>query len=533
MRIQRQQLAAAVLLIAGANSAQAQIYKVVLSGTNEIPAVTTAGSGTAVISLNTTTHEMRVSANFKDLIGNTTASHVHCCVVQPANAGVATTTPTFVGFPVGVRAGAWDNTYNMTAAGTWNASFITANGGTPAGAEAAFVAGVAAGRSYLNVHSSTSPGGEIRGTLILHSFVPAASTRTGSLANALNSLGAGTGAVSDKLVGLAMLGTAEQKAAMEQLMPASSFAVQTTTSNTLFVEFDQMGSRMQGLRMAPDSDSAGTATAINGFWAKAVSITAEQNADEGAAGFDNEGWDLALGYDRQLSPGLVVGAAVNIADNSLDFHAQSAGSNTDISTTQFSLYGTQQMGKGYLEGMVAFGQHDSDYQRNAGVAGLARAQADSDQMGARIGGGFTTALGSTLTMTPQARLDWSSLDQDGYQETGGGGLALKVASQSFDRMRTSIGAQLDWVTGSSTSPFIRGFWNHDLKDDRTAQVASFVNGGTSFVDSGQRIDNSSYSLGAGLNFHGRNGMSAAIAYDMSSSDNYDAEIFHAKLYWAF
>lgn len=191
MSIRIKQLTAAVLLSAGAASAQAQIYKVVLSGANQIPAVTSAGSGTAVISLNTTTHEMRVNASFKDLIGNTTVAHVHCCTVQPANAGVATTTPTFVGFPVGVRAGSWDNTYNMTLAGTWNVGFVTANGGTPASAEAAFVAGVAAGRSYLNVHSSTSPGGEIRGTLILHSFVPAASTRTGSLAVALNSLGAG------------------------------------------------------------------------------------------------------------------------------------------------------------------------------------------------------------------------------------------------------------------------------------------------------------------------------------------------------
>lgn len=316
-------------------------------------------------------------------------------------------------------------------------------------------------------------------------------------------------------------------------MPASSFAVQTTTSNTLIVDFDQMGSRMQGLRMTPEGDGAGAVTAVNGVWVKAVSIASEQNADQGVAGFDNDGWDVALGYDRQLSPGLVVGAAVNIADNSLDFNAQSAGSNTDISTTQFSLYGSKQLGNGYLEGMVAFGQHDTDFQRNAGVAGLARAQADSDQVGARIGAGFTTALGSTMTMTPQARLDWISLDQDGYQETGGGGLALNVASQALDRLRTSIGAQLDWETGTSASPFIRGFWNHDLKDDRSTQVATFVNGGTSFVDSGQSIDNSSYSLGVGINFHGRSGMSAALAYDMSSSDNYEDEIFHARLYWAF
>lgn len=529
MRTKMRQLAAAVLLLSGSATAQAQLYKVVLSGGSEIPAVTTTGSGSAVIGLNTTAHEMRVSANFKDLLGNTTAAHIHCCVVQPANAGVATTTPTFVGFPTAVRAGAWDNTYNMAVNTTWSTSFINANNGTPAGAEAAFATGVAAGRSYLNIHSASFPGGEIRGTLVLHSFVPAASSRTSSLAAALNSLGAGTGAVSDKLVGMAMMDTAGQQAAMEKLLPTSSFAVQAATSNNLLVNFDQMGSRMQGLRLAPDTTSA----VDNGAWVKGISLSAEQDADRDVAGFDDDGWDLALGYDRQLSPGLIVGVAFNLTKNSLEFNDQSAGSSTDISTTQFSLYSTKQLGNGYLEGMVAFGQQDTDFVRNAGFMELARAQADSDQVGVRIGGGVSVDLSSTVTMTPQVRLDWISLDQDGYQETGGGGLALNVASQSLDRMRASVGAQFDWETESGASPFVRGFWNHDLKDDNSTQRASFISGGSSFVDNGQRLDSSSYSLGVGINFRGQNGISAAIAYDRSDSDIYASDIFHARILWVF
>ena len=43
---------------------------------------------------------------------------------------------------------------------------LAANGGTAAGAEAALGAGLAAGRSYLNIHTSAFPGGEIRGFLI-------------------------------------------------------------------------------------------------------------------------------------------------------------------------------------------------------------------------------------------------------------------------------------------------------------------------------------------------------------------------------
>jgi hypothetical protein len=102
---------------------------------------------------------------FASLVAGTTAAHIHCCVVPPGNAGVATTTPYFAGFPIGVTSGSYDQTFDTTLASTWNAPFITASGGTPLGAEAALAAGIAAGTAYLNVHSSTYPGGEIRGFL--------------------------------------------------------------------------------------------------------------------------------------------------------------------------------------------------------------------------------------------------------------------------------------------------------------------------------------------------------------------------------
>src|SRR5205085_12022712 len=120
---------------------------------NEIPPAASSAIGSAIVSLNSATHEMHVSASFSGLVGNSTASHIHCCAVQPTNAGVATTSPTFPGFPLGVTSGSWDRIYDMSQAGAWNAPFLAANGGTPAGAEAALVAGVAANRAYLNIHT--------------------------------------------------------------------------------------------------------------------------------------------------------------------------------------------------------------------------------------------------------------------------------------------------------------------------------------------------------------------------------------------
>ena len=54
---------------------------------------------------------------------------------------------------------------NMTLASSYNPAFITANGGTTTTAEAALLAGMLAGDSYLNIHTTVVPSGEIRGFL--------------------------------------------------------------------------------------------------------------------------------------------------------------------------------------------------------------------------------------------------------------------------------------------------------------------------------------------------------------------------------
>ena len=53
----------------------------------------------------------------------------------------------------------------MTAASSYNPAFVTSHGGTVASAKAALFAGIRAGQSYFNIHTTTSGGGEIRGVL--------------------------------------------------------------------------------------------------------------------------------------------------------------------------------------------------------------------------------------------------------------------------------------------------------------------------------------------------------------------------------
>ena len=162
-----QMLFACVALVAAAPSSATIIhFQTTLAGSNEVPAVPSAGTGFATVVIDTVANTMFVGVNFSGLTGTTTASHIHCCAPLGTNAGVATLLPAFPGFPLGVTAGSDNVTLDLTLLSSYNPAFVALHGGTALGAEAFLVAGMIAGQSYFNIHTSTSPGGEIRGQLV-------------------------------------------------------------------------------------------------------------------------------------------------------------------------------------------------------------------------------------------------------------------------------------------------------------------------------------------------------------------------------
>ena len=142
-------------------------YFASLDGPSESPPNASPGTGTAQVVFDIDAHLMQVDVVFSNLLGLTTASHIHGATAVPGigNAGVATQVPTFAGFPLGVASGAYHNTFDTSLASFYNPAFITAHGGTVDSAEAFLAASLAAGTAYFNIHTNQFPGGEIRGFL--------------------------------------------------------------------------------------------------------------------------------------------------------------------------------------------------------------------------------------------------------------------------------------------------------------------------------------------------------------------------------
>jgi hypothetical protein len=159
-----------VATVAPAALAHTHIFLASLNGANESPVQLSDGFGTARVTLDLDIATMRVEASFASLEGNVQIAHIHCCTTVPGEGiiGVATPTPTFPGFPAGVTAGTYDQTFDLTQSSSYNPAFLNDpafGNGTIGGALNALSLGILEGKAYFNIHTSFAPSGEIRGFL--------------------------------------------------------------------------------------------------------------------------------------------------------------------------------------------------------------------------------------------------------------------------------------------------------------------------------------------------------------------------------
>jgi hypothetical protein len=162
-----------VVLVFSALPLQASpiVFTAILNGLSEAPPNASPGTGFAIVTIDDAADTMRVQVTFAGLTSVNTASHIHV-INGPGDTNtvdtigpVATTTPTFTGFPSGVTSGSFDATFDMLLASSYRAGFLADSGGTAALAEAALFGGIVDGRAYLNIHTTQFSGGEIRGFL--------------------------------------------------------------------------------------------------------------------------------------------------------------------------------------------------------------------------------------------------------------------------------------------------------------------------------------------------------------------------------
>jgi len=147
-----------------------QSIKVKLKGFEEAPIVVSGASGELSLAINEAAGTIAYEVTYQDLEGTVTQSHIHIgqknvvggisiwlcqTALAPAPAAVAALTPPCPG------------THSGTVSGTLTSANVIGPTGqaVPAGAIADVFTAIRAGKAYGNVHSTSAPGGEVRGQL--------------------------------------------------------------------------------------------------------------------------------------------------------------------------------------------------------------------------------------------------------------------------------------------------------------------------------------------------------------------------------
>ncbi len=134
-------------------------YTATLLGSNEVPPTGSPATGFAVFTLSG--NLLSINESWSGLSAPASAAHIHCCGPIGVNEIVAVP---FTPFP-NTTSGTFMATVDLTLAATYNAAFITQEGGNVGLAEAGLIAALNSGNTYANIHDTNFPGGEIRGQI--------------------------------------------------------------------------------------------------------------------------------------------------------------------------------------------------------------------------------------------------------------------------------------------------------------------------------------------------------------------------------
>ena len=501
-------IAAAAVVSAQPSQAAPQAFVGFLAGSNESPPSGSSATATAIVILDPTLNTMRVSVVFSGLTSGTTASHIHCCQATPganANIGVATTTPTFTGFPSGVTSGTYDNTFDLLQASSYNPAFISGASvpsHTVAGAAAVLINGIQNNLTYLNIHTTNFPGGEIRALLApprLTPLVPAGSSSNAfATATAIDAVFA-SGSAPAEFVALVNPAATGRVDALAQLGATNESAAAQAGNESMRQFLSLVLDPFAGTRPAQESTLGG------GIWGAIYGshLRLPGAAATGSPEQTNEGGGLAVGYDFVSAPGTVFGAAFSYDHRSFSMEQNFGGGHDN--GYQFALYGRVDLDALYLTAAGAYSVLDVRTSRTISTStssGSYRADFRGDGIGGRIEAGLSDGL-VMLHATPFVALVVDSISMPQFSETtlsGSTTLALQSMEQSFDRLRSEVGLGWNNLSAGGSNGVIwngRIGWAHEFADADKIPLAFKAFPGQAFTLTGARLKDSGF-VSAGL-----------------------------------
>jgi outer membrane autotransporter protein len=374
------------------------------------------------------------------------------------------------------------------------------------------------------------------------SFISVASTRgERSVGQYLDSISPhATGKLAHVLGTFQTLPSNEFGTAFASLSPDSYNATTTTTFDVTSQYNHTLLKRMHSLRSHIESSDPSltySQTKQHATWADGFGHWANQDSQNGFAGYDYHLAGAAVGADRLLDEGLLAG--LSYGQSSADIDMDNDRGEGDIESYFGSLYGSYFTDAMYVDTTLSYGRQCYQNVRSVEIGelvGAAHSEHDGDVYSAYVETGWNLSLGK-WTLQPFAALRYTLVEEESYAESGAEGINLRVEERTTDALVSDLGLRLacpfqrgDWLC----VPEATVAWDHDFDlDDRRVTAAFDGSPATTFVTDGRDVDDDGVILGAGLTLIGKSNVSLSVNYSGELRSHYEAHALTGGIRYEF
>ncbi|PSS57033.1 autotransporter domain-containing protein [Pseudomonas sp. BBP2017] len=329
--------------------------------------------------------------------------------------------------------------------------------------------------------------------------------------------------------------TSEQQVsdAVTSTLPTAASNTSSATSSTLAGINRVIQARQAGNSGLSSGDAPQTE---DNLWLKTFGSQAEQDQRSGISGYDADTQGLAIGADAALSETTRLGMAFAYARTNLDNDSRVAPQSAKIDTFLLIGYGSYALAEDTeLNFQLDVGQNRSEGKRHMPFANLtATSDYDSYSAHAGIGIGHSLRLSEQLTFVPSARVDYTWIESEDYQEKGADTLNLNVEGSDSEELLFSVDGKLDYAFSEATVLSANLGAGYDVINEQSSITSLYAGApGAAFKTPGMEMEPWLARAGLGLTHTLDNGTEVSLRYDAEARSGFTNQGASLKARWAF
>lgn len=342
---------------------------------------------------------------------------------------------------------------------------------------------------------------------------------------------------------LAIASQDEANRAGESLSASQNINASAANSTAITKAMTVVGTHMNNVRNPQTAGISGVATGDDYssnwiVWGQPFGGLARQGSTDSVSGYNAKFAGLLLGADRALGDNWRAGAAVNFSNTSVAGKDNLNNSKTTADNYGIIGYAGYTGNPWYLNLSAGLNRQNYTSSRQAdftGFTGRAQGKYNGQSVTLQSEVGYPFTLPGEVVLTPLASLTYGYQHIDGYQETGGNGMALDVKRTHNQSVQSEIGTRIEKSVATrlgNLTPFAQVSWIHQYDNRRMSSTASYVAdtiGETQFTTKGASPVKDMAGVAIGSTLYDANNLSLDARYDLQAGERYQAHTFSLRV----